>query len=361
MRLVFTPILPKGVLSITQITSRFSEFGETVHRKLLDSLSSDTQFMELFLLSCDLLKPEITLYGNSFVQEFSLLKLFEISKNFEVHITSECTTTEKYSSKYQYYGLYKIISKNQSRVFLNCINSEKHVISKNEEDCVLKLMLIAWRCLNMGEITDAISKALNSLGVSDYCEQNEDDCVKESMRLLGMESTQSCVEKMPSKKDFINPPIEERQMGVDENEDVEETGVWCKVNESANTMVLMFSDLSEFTEVFIGDTPVKTLTFELPDFNSSSLQLLNLLSKEAETEVKRVPIILSKDSNSSLSEPSSKKSIESQNSSSEQDELKARKQELDSLIKKARIDKDFEKLDELRKERRKVRAEINKL
>ena len=234
----------------------------------------------------------------------------------------------------------------------------------------------------MGEITDAIAKAIKSASL-EADTSVDDDRVKQAMANIGMpvenydkqtkpqkekasqidnkSNKKPSIKKTPvqPKKDFMNEPVHEDSEKVDE--------ICCKI--SGNQLVLMIPKGAEFVKVEVAGTEFDTLTVEMPDVKSTKLQILSILGSQPvenpkqETKIERVPIFLDhndedKKPNKSDKKPKNKPECEV---SGNLEDLKRRKSELDSAIKQARTNGDDELVDDLRKQRRKIRNEINKL
>lgn len=330
--------------------------GNDVESRLMNALVYDQKFVKYWMKVLNEVYPNFCLIGNTFLQQSTLEELVN-SGTIELYICSQDREIEKYKTGRMYDGLYKSLKKTcKTGLYLN-IEPDAYVTTYLNTEDLAKITLVIWRETHMGEITDAITKALQGIN-SDVGE----DEVKQAMANLGMsvegyESQNTEDEpveetQMEETKPIMNPPEPED----DESSQDDEDQMCCKI--SGNTMVLMFPKDTEFNSITIGDVEFNTLTVSLPDVSSTKLQVLDIIhqiqQKSEQPKIVRVPIFLPK-------ETKPEKKVQTRVENADLEQLRQQKAEIDAKIKQARSNNDSGLVEQLRKERRKLRAEINKL
>ena len=168
-------------------------------------------------------------------------------------------------------------------------------------------------------------------------------------------------DKSPKPVEFTpnatQPPVEETQDDTIDN-------IFCKVKDGH--MALIFPVGLKLERKTIAGTLVDVLNVSLPDLTSDKLQALKIEQDEAPTQaaapaaVKRTPI--KADKKSTGESKSTRKAAPAVNLGDESlESLSAQKQELTAQIAEARAAGDTQLVNELRRKRRLVRAQIHKL
>ena len=221
---------------------------------------------------------------------------------------------------------------------------------------------------HMGEITDAISKALKELDSVRPEESNsvEDttDKIKEAMRNIGMkvDDTVESIAEEP-KQELPKTEVHAVKEPVEQDLQEEDTPeICCKILDGK--MAIMIPKGTKLDSRKVGDLEFDVLTFDMPDVNCNTLQLLKTVTQDSETkkptETKK-PIVKKVDKKEVEDKPIQTDTNESPKSGSVVSDLKDQKKEIDRLIKEARKSGDTDKVNELRKQRRKIRAKMNKI
>lgn len=366
MIITLSPFKSSGNTSLLDLMLSFKSLENQVETELMNSMVYDQEFVIYWVKLMNKLHPNFCLVGNSFLQQSTLERLIN-SGIIELYICSDDSSEEnleKYKTGRMYQGMYNQLKKVcKNGVYLN-EEPDGYIINNviTTED-LLKITLILWRETHMGEITDAIAKALS--GVNSEVSQDE---VKQAMANLGMPvenytkqeskkstpaSDVSSTKKLDIKKDYINPPEpDEDDAGDDE--------ICCKI--SGNNLVLMFPKGTEFKTVSVNGIDFDTLTVSLPDVSSTQLQVLSVVKEKS---IVRVPIILNKKTTEKPKTTKTKspatKPVQSSGDNIDVEKLRQKKAELDVAIKEARVNDDAGLIEDLRKQRRKIRNEINKL
>lgn len=352
--------------------------------KIINDLVYNQKFMSTWLNIMNKMFPDLQFYGNSFIQTDALMEF-----SGEIYVVADDSYISKYHTGNQYIAVYNRLKKEKMRnIHLNVgIESESEVDYNN----VLCTILILWRETHMGEITDAITAAIKSIqnGSNEPVDKDE---VKQAMADIGMpvdgykKTEQPAEKKAPAKKaakpvkrtpiqseETKNEPEDEGFMNPPEENNLNElpTEICCKINDGR--LVLMIPHGAKLNHVEVAGMKFDTLTVDVPDIDSAKLQLLNIYSQveNARTQqidkIVRVPIIFTdeerKQWNAEINTRTDKKTVAyiNQNDSTELSELKQQKAELDEKIKEARAAGDDESVKSFRKQRRKLREEINKL
>ena len=217
-------------------------------------------------------------------------------------------------------------------------------------------------------IEDTIRKAMADLGM------NVDDVTDEELpkppkkqQVKETKKPDKKVEKKPEPVKKAPEPI----MNEPEPEEADDgVSVFCKLNISEGTMAVLVPEGVKFTKQTIGGVSFDTFVVPIPDITSSKLQELPVASEEKEEPAKehsapkKVPVVKSSSNlNKAKSAPptAAKRSVNKSAPVGNLDDLQAEKKRLDEEIKQARADGDQEAVLELRKQRRAVRAQINKM
>jgi hypothetical protein len=363
-----------SLLRIMQDLMKYSFGG-----KIINDLVYNQKFMSIWLNIVNKMFPDLQFYGNSFIQTDALMEF-----SGEIYVVADDSYISKYHTGNQYLAVYNRLKKEKMRnIHLNVgIESESEVDYNN----VLCTILILWRETHMGEITDAITAAIKSIqnGSNESVDKDE---VKQAMADIGMpvdgyEKAEQPAEKKAAKPVKRTPiqseetkkePKDEGFMNPPEENDSDElpTEICCKINDGR--LVLMIPHGARLNSVEVADMKFDTLTVDVPDTDSTKLQLLSIYGQveDARTQqidkIVRVPIIFTdeerKQWNAEINTKTDKKPVAHINSedSAELSELKQQKAELDEKIKEARAAGDDESVKSFRKQRRKLREEINKL
>ena len=362
MRIIFSPDSIQGT-SLLNLMKSLTELE--CGGKILDSMVYDNRFVSVLLRVFSLSYPNLNFIANSFVQIDTILNLQEY---VDVYIY-----TSDYEDKYRTGNVYVSIYKQLKRQGMKNLHLDEDVEIDNSvtTDELLKITLIVWRNMNMGEITDAIAKALGN--VKEDVVNDTEDKIKQAMADIGMpvenykksekttdnkkkEDKQQPKEsnKSTKKSDFMNPPVESVEDEPDE--------ICCKV--SNGKLLIMIPKGTKLNSVTVGDNEFDTITIPVPDITHSRLQVMTVIDdspkSQAKEEIVRVPIFLDKKE----TEPQKKKEHKNEEKTEVSDgleSLKDKKAELDEAIKQARKSGDEDLVNELRKQRRKLRNEMNKL
>lgn len=345
-------------LNITAIIRNLNRLG-------CSSVSESLVYNQSFLST--LLKALLTVYnvqGNSFIQEETLVEVSKYADSIDFCFYDEAI--DKYNTGNMYNYLYNALRKEGCS---NCKSQQSGDVadywnSKHSITVATYLTLSIWRYKDMGELTDAIRLAIGGLNneIQDDAESSNDlNEIRQKMADMGMtvdgykkqETAQPKHVKQPEKVQKIPEP----QADTEDEEDE----ICCKVQ--GNNFVFMIPVGTKMDRVSVEGIEFDALVVSLPDLNKTGLQVLTIQKEQKKQEEKkevkptvivRIPIILDK---------KEKKSVETvdESASGDLDELKARKAELDALIKAARQNGDTDEVERLRKSRRKVRAQINSL
>lgn len=161
-------------------------------------------------------------------------------------------------------------------------------------------------------------------------------------------------------------PKQKTHVVVPTVEEEPENALFIKMTDT-NMAILIPSDLKMKTQS-IGGIEFKVATVRLPDINCRKLQELSIIedtlekSYTSKTSIKREPICCNETPDSDNESVSSCVDIsEAENTSNDLQSLMNEKASIDAEIKKYRGLGDIERVNELRKHRRALRAKINKL
>lgn len=341
----------QGVTTLMELMRCLVKKDE-VGYKVIDSIVYDNEFTLTWLNTLSLLYPDKTLIGNSFIQ-YSVLKELQ---NTELFIFKN-DSKDDYETGNRYVPSYNYLKKHKIKV--NLVTDEKTIPIPQGIDLqsLLWSTLIIWRETHMGTITDAINRALQEVEVEE--DFHDTDTIKQAMANIGMPVEGYKKDDSNPTEDFMNQPVDSEECLEDkdesskesENEENEELDEIC-VKISGNNMILFIPTGTKMDSVTVGGVDFNTISTIIPDLSNSGMQVLQVISNRAEDVkaipkpaiVKRVPIISNREScGDSL------------------DSLKKQKSELDAKIKEARDNGDSELVNELRKQRRKLRAKINEL
>ena len=360
MRLVFEPFInDKGLIRIMKEISKHPEISP-----VLDSILIEQDFTLRYLKLVNTLHPGIDLFVNSFIQDSTVLKL----DNIPVFVVAY-----DYDNKYETGGRYLSLN----RTLVNNSYKDVQVVGNNDifeepdvgviHDLIVELIIL-WKETHMGEITDAISKALKELDSVRPEESNsvEDttDKIKEAMRNIGMkvDDTVESIAEEP-KQELPKTEVHAVKEPVEQDLQEEDTPeICCKILDGK--MAIMIPKGTKLDSRKVGDLEFDVLTFDMPDVNCNTLQLLKTVTQDSETkkptETKK-PIVKKVDKKEVEDKPIQTDTNESPKSGSVVSDLKDQKKEIDRLIKEARKSGDTDKVNELRKQRRKIRAKMNKI
>lgn len=362
MRLVFEPFNnDKGLIRIMKEVVKYPEISP-----VLDSILIEQDFTLEYLKVVNALHPGIDLFVNSFIQDSTVLKL----NNVPVFVVAY-DYDKKYETGGRYLSLNKTLIKNSYKDVQVVDNSN---IFEEPDDGVIHDLLVElivlWKETHMGEITDAISKALKELDSIRPEESNsaEDttDKVKEAMKNIGMKVDDTVENIMDEPKQEPQPEIEEPAAKEPAEQDLQEDytpEICCKIADGK--MAIMIPKGTKLDSRKVGDLEFDVLTFDMPDVNCSTLQLLKTVSQDSDTKptetkkpsVKKVVKVESEEK----SIQTNNKELQKSDSVDSESDLKEQKKEIDRLIKEARKSGDTDKVNELRKQRRKIRAKMNKI
>jgi hypothetical protein len=280
---------------------------------------------------------------------------------------------EKYYSGDCYLSLYKRFKKEKFPVSLSDNHSDNADILEVDLDEILYILLF----LEEREVTD--------VGLSNLIKAASDDLRKKStvnssdgeltkaMKEMGLdletgESFMNPPQQNEPKSDKVKKPkksttktksqpqpVEKKPVEVEEDEENE---ICYKV--VGDKLVVLIPEDTPVDTVDVNGIKFKRILTDIPDLNVSGLQVKKVLNdseEQEEPEIKRVPIFLEKSEQSV--EPDEEES--NGESGDELSDLKRKKQELDAAIAEARKAGDTALVNDLRKQRRKVRNTINKM
>ena len=193
-----------------------------------------------------------------------------------------------------------------------------------------------------------------------------ENSIEKAMRELGLnlpEQTEvspiTPVVEPKKKKDKKAEPIKKREVTTPQEvqpikTQQEEQSIFVKFSE--NTMAILIPENIHITKQVIGDTTFNVTTVEIPDINNKSLQELSCSVTPVVSHTTPQP-------KKKAAEPEKIKKREKTPEITTYDlaSLKQVKAELDQKIKEARQQGNTEEVNALRKQRRAVRAKINKL
>ena len=264
--------------------------------------------------------------------------------------------------KEQYLALSKSYSDNLYLVDLSDEDSEDLVSlveeSKNWKDSRViveqeELVKIVQEGVG-GNVTmeDSIRKAMVELGVPLDDEPKSIDTPKKMEPISKKNVTKKNVDskkkvtKKKVKHEIATPEVEPQQLTIfdivesqePEDNTEDESSVYVKVSE--NSMAIIFPKDMVLENRTIGEVDFNVVTVELPDINNHNLQELKVRFGSSKPMVK----------------PTFKRI-----DTSDLEAMKAEKSSLDAQIRKARSEGDTDLVNTLRKQRRALRAKINKL
>ena len=193
-----------------------------------------------------------------------------------------------------------------------------------------------------------------------------EDSIKKAMLELGIDlgdvpeepkKTEPVKEKPKPEPVKKQPKVEPEPAPEPETKEDDETPTSLCVKMDGDTMALLIPEGLEMEEKEIGGIKFKVATVNKPDFNSDKLQELPLYT-EPKPETRVEPKVESKPEPKVESKPEPK--VEKELPSDLEGLMKAKKA-VDLEIKEARKAGDTNRVEELRKQRHKLRREINKL
>lgn len=362
MRLVFEPFNnDKGLIRIMKEVARHPEISPVI-----DSILTEQDFTLEYLNVVNALHPGIDLFVNSFIQDSTVLKL----NNVPVFVVAY-DYDKKYETGGRYLSLNKTLIKNSYK-YVQVVDNNS--IFEEPDDGVIHDLLVElivlWKEYHMGEITDAISKALKELDSvkpeEAHSVEDTTDKIKEVMRNVGMkveDATKSTVveSKPVPQPEIEEPTIKEEPVEQDLQDDTPE--ICCKIADGK--MAIMIPKGTKLDSRKVGDLEFDVLTFDMPDVNCNALQLLKTVlqdsdTKPTETKKPSVKKVAKVDAEEKPIQ-TNKKELQKSDSVDSESDLKEQKKEIDRLIKEARKSGDADKVNELRKQRRKLRAKMNKI
>lgn len=371
MKMLLSPVSEKCSASYIDLMKQIQTLPENLESRLMNDLVYDQIFVYKFLKLLSAVHPEddFVFQINSFVQDYTLRKLLEIGIPLEIVCVNY--DVEKYFSGDCYLGLYKRLKKEKFPVMLSedCA-SLKCVSQVNTDEILYTLLCLEREVKDMG-LSELIKSASEDLRKKSNVSKSDGELTR-AMKDMGLD--------LETGETFMNPPqqpkAETKNTLKKENKKVQKNKPKPQVSTSKATTADSSDDENDicykvsdgkFVVLIPEDTPIevvelngvkfKRILTDLPDLNTDELQVKRVLNTQEnkQPQIVRVPIFLKK------SEPVTKSSSEDFGEYPELEELRARKQELDIEIAKARKDGDVALVNELRKQRRKVRNTINKL
>lgn len=372
MKLLLSPVPEKCSVSYIELMKSFKSFPDKLESLLMDDLVYNQIFVCNFFKVLNVIYPnDFVVQINSFVQEYTLKKLLESGIPLEVVCID--SDVEKYYSGDCYLGLYKRLKKEKLPVSLSNEHSSLEYMSGVELDEITYILLQLEREVekNMG-LSDLIKAASDDLRSKSTVSKSDGELTR-AMRGMGLDldtgesfmnppqqsETKQTPEK-PKKAKKIQKKVDKPQTAI-QTEDVDETeenDICYKV--VGNKIAILIPEDTPMDTVELNGMRFRRILTELPDLKTSELQVKRVLNdvedeqKIQKPQIVRVPIFLSK---TEIDEDSAEPADESEQLS----ELRLKKQELDSAIADARKSGDTDLVNELRKQRRKVRNMINKL
>lgn len=370
MKMLLSPVSEKCSASYIDLMKQIRTLPENLESQLMNDLVYDQIFVYKFLKLLNAVYPEDFVFQiNSFVQDYTLRKLLEIGIPLEIVCVNY--DVEKYFSGDCYLGLYKRLKKEKFPVTLSEDCSSFEFSSQvNIEEILYILFFLEREVKDMG-LSELIKSASEDLRKKSNITKSDGELTR-AMRDMGLD--------LETGETFMNPPQQPKENAKStpkkENKKVQKSKQKPQTStskdttnespEDENDICYKVSD-GKFVVLIPEDTPIevvelngikfKRILTDLPDLNTDELQVKRVLNTQEnkQSQIARVPIFLKK------SEPTTNSSSEDFGEYSELEELRAKKQELDSEIARARKDGDIALVNELRKQRRKVRNTINKL
>lgn len=370
MKMLLSPVSEKCSAAYIDLMKQIRTLPENLESRLMNDLVYDQIFVYKFLkLLNDVYSEDFVFQINSFVQDYTLRKLLEIGIPLEVVCVNY--DVEKYFSGDCYLGLYKRLKKEKFPVTLSEDCTSFEFSSQVNIDEILYILLFLEREVKDMELSELIKSASEDLRKKSNVTKSDGELTR-AMRDMGLD--------LETGETFMNPPQQPKEntksttkkenKKVQKNMSKLQTSVFKDTpNESSddeNDICYKVSD-GKFVVLIPEDTPIevvelngvkfKRILTDLPDLNTDELQVKRVLNTQENKhpQIVRVPIFLKK------SESVTNSSSDDFDGCLELEELRARKQELDSEIARARKDDDVALVNELRKQRRKVRNTINKL
>lgn len=370
MKMLLSPVSEKCSASYIDLMKQIRTLPENLESQLMNDLVYDQIFVYKFLKLLNAVYPEDFVFQiNSFVQDYTLRKLLEIGIPLEIVCVNY--DVEKYFSGDCYLGLYKRLKKEKFPVTLSEDCSSFEFSSQvNIEEILYILFFLEREVKDMG-LSELIKSASEDLRKKFNITKSDGELTR-AMRDMGLD--------LETGETFMNPPQQPKEdtkstpkkenKKVQKNKQKPQTSTskdtTNESSEDENDICYKVSD-GKFVVLIPEDTPIevvelngikfKRILTNLPDLNTDELQVKRVLNTQEnkQSQIARVPIFLKK------SEPTTNSSSEDFGEHPELEELRAKKQELDSEIARARKDGDIALVNELRKQRRKVRNTINKL
>lgn len=376
MKILLSPKDELCSVSYMDILKEIKKYPFQLQSKLMNELVYNQNFVYKFIRILDLMFPKnIVFLANSFIQEYTFQKLMESNINLEIRSYEE--DTEKYFSGTYYKNLFKRLKKAKYPVTMNNFDEEDIVnVDVNKVMWILlKFAQEELKDMGLSDVIKAATKDLRDKSV-DVEESTTDGELTKAMKQLGLDLTTG--------KSFMNTPQSQgisqnnkvtKKKSADTNEKVSKMTEKNTLDSSDDENDLCYKVSDGRVAILIPvDTPVETVEIDgmqfmkfvtdVPDLDTDSLQIKKIYSEVLNEPIKhnkdviRVPIFLSNhDENSSESEDKSTENVES----FEIESLRIKKQELDKEIAAARKSGDADLVNELRRQRRKIRNTINKL
>lgn len=370
MKMLLSPVSEKCSASYIDLMKQIRTLPENLESQLMNDLVYDQIFVYKFLKLLNAVYPEDFVFQiNSFVQDYTLRKLLEIGIPLEIVCVNY--DVEKYFSGDCYLGLYKRLKKEKFPVTLSEDCSSFEFSSQVSIEEILYILFFLEREVKDMGLSELIKSASEDLRKKSNITKSDGELTR-AMRDMGLD--------LETGETFMNPPQQPKENAKStpkkENKKVQKSKQKPQTStskdttnespEDENDICYKVSD-GKFVVLIPEDTPIevvelngikfKRILTDLPDLNTDELQVKRVLNTQEnkQSQIARVPIFLKK------SEPTTNSSSEDFGEYSELEELRAKKQELDSEIARARKDGDIALVNELRKQRRKVRNTINKL
>lgn len=377
MKILLSPKDELCSVSYMDILKEIKKYPFQLQSKLMNELVYNQNFVYKFIRILDLMFPKnIVFLANSFIQEYTFQKLMESNINLEIRSYEE--DTEKYFSGTYYKNLFKRLKKAKYPVTMNNFDEEDIVnVDVNKVMWILlKFTQEELKDMGLSDVIKAATKDLRDKSV-DVEESTTDGELTKAMKQLGLDLTTG--------KSFMNAPQSQgisqnnkvtKKKSANTNEKVPKITEENTLNSSDDENDLCYKVSDGRVAILIPvDTPVETVEIDgmqfmkfvtdVPDLDTDSLQIKKIYSEVLNEPIKhnkdviRVPIFLSNhDENSSESEDKSTENVEN---CFEIESLRIKKQELDKEIAAARKSGDADLVNELRRQRRKIRNTINKL
>lgn len=371
MRLVLSPKSESCSVSYLQLLKTFKDYEDKqLSEKLMNDFVYDQIFVLKFFKLLNYLYPEdFTIQINTFVQEYTLKKLLEWG--IPLTIVKLNHDVEKYYSGDCFIGLYKRLKKEKLPVEVYEEPYEIECANYNLDEICYIALYLEREVKNVG-LSDVIKAASDNLRKSSSEPIVADGELSRAMKEMGLdletgESFMNRPEPLDTPKSTVQPTKKEKPKkaeskptkkveSVQDTNDSDENDICYKISDGKIAILIPVDTPLDTVE--LNGVKFQRLVTAIPDVNSSKLQVMKVLpevSAEEQPSIIRKPIFLKKEEQSSV------KPQVSYEYSEDLDEWKKKKQELDEAIAEARKSGGDTLVNELRKQRRKVRGIINKL